>query len=122
MAPAGEPPTPDPVWVGDIPLRMLGASESARLGDAFRAVYGETYPVLWAYDADEVARRISAGLLISAIAETSDGELLCHSGLSFNAPDEVVGHAGQALTLPAARGRHIFTSVKQYLVDWATEL
>jgi hypothetical protein len=60
--------------------------------------------------------------LISAIAETADGELLCHSGLSFDAPDEVVGHAGQALTLPAARGRHIFTSVKQYLVDWATEL
>ena len=103
-------------------IRMLAPSESARLGDAVRAVYGETYPVLWTYDADEVARRISTGLLISAIAETADGELLCHSGLSFNAPDDVVGHAGQALTLPAARGRHVFTTVKRYLVDWATEL
>ena len=70
MAPAGEPRTPDPVWVGDIQIRMLAPAESARLGDAVRAVYAETYPVLWAYDADEVARRISAGLLISAIAET----------------------------------------------------
>jgi hypothetical protein len=103
-------------------IRMLAPSESARLGDAVRAVYGETYPVLWTYDADEVARRISAGLLISAIAETADGELLCHSGLLLNAPDDAVGHAGQALTLPAARGRHIFTTVKRYLVDWATEL
>ncbi len=118
MAPAGEPPTADPVWVGDIQIRMLAAAESARLGDAVRAVYGETYPVLWAYDADEVARRISAGLLISAIAETSDGELLCHSGLSLAAPEDVIGHAGQALTLPAARGRHIFTKVKRYLVEW----
>ena len=101
---------------------MLAPSESARLGDAVRAVYGETYPVLWTYDDDEVARRISAGLLISAIAETADGELLCHSGLLLNAPDDAVGHAGQALTLPAARGRHIFTTVKRYLVDWATEL
>lgn len=99
---------------------MLAAAESTRLGDAVRAVYGETYPVLWAYDADEVAKRISAGLLISAIAETSDGELLCHSGLSLAAPDDVVGHAGQALTLPAARGRHVFTAVKRYLVGWAT--
>jgi serine/threonine-protein kinase RsbW len=99
---------------------MLAAAESARLGDAVRAVYGETYPVRWAYDADEVARRISAGLLISAIAETSDGELLCHSGLSLAAPDDAVGHAGQALTLPAARGRHIFTAVKRYLVEWVT--
>lgn len=101
---------------------MLAPSESARLGDAVRAVYGETYPVIWTYDDDEVARRISAGLLISAIAETADGELLCHSGLLLNAPDDAVGHAGQALTLPAARGRHIFTTVKRYLVDWATEL
>jgi hypothetical protein len=103
-------------------IRMLAPSESARLGDAVRAVYGETYPVIWTYDDDEVARRISAGLLISAIAETADGELLCHSGLLLNAPDDAVGHAGQALTLPAARGRHIFTTVKRYLVDWATEL
>lgn len=120
MAPAGEPPIPDPVWVGDIRIRMLAAAESNRLGDAVRAVYGETYPVRWAYDADEVARRISAGLFISAIAETSDGDLMCHSGLSLAAPDDVVGHAGQALTLPAARGRHVFTAVKRYLVEWAT--
>jgi serine/threonine-protein kinase RsbW len=120
MPPADEPATPDPVWVGNVRLRMLAASESIRLGDAVRAVYGETYPVRWAYDADEVARRISAGLLISAIAETSDGELLCHSGLSLAAPEDIVGHAGQALTLPAARGRHIFTAVKRYLVKWVT--
>jgi hypothetical protein len=120
MAPAGENPTPDPVWVGDIQIRLLAAAESARLGDAVRAVYGETYPVLWAYDPDEVARRISAGLLISAIAETTDGELLCHSGLSLAGPEDVVGHAGQALTLPPARGRHIFTAVKRYLIEWAT--
>ncbi len=122
MPSPGEPPTPDAVWVDDMQIRMLAPTESARLGDAVRAVYGETYPVLWTYDADEVARRISAGLLISAIAETADGELLCHSGLSLTAPDDLVGHAGQALTLPAARGRHIFTSVKRYLVEWAATL
>ena len=122
VASVGQPPTPDPVWVDDLQIRMLGPSESTRLPEAVRAVYGETYPVQWTYDADDVARRISAGLLMSAIAETADGELLCHSGLLLNAPDDVVGHAGQALTLPAARGRHIFTRVKRYLVEWATTL
>jgi hypothetical protein len=120
VAPGGEPPTPDPIRVGDMCIRMLAAAEAARLGDAVRAVYGETYPVLWAYDAEEVARRITTGRLISAIAETADGELLCHSGLSLAAPDDIVGHAGQALTLPAARGRHVFTTVKRYLVEWVT--
>jgi serine/threonine-protein kinase RsbW len=99
---------------------MLAAAEAARLGEAVRAVYGETYPVLWAYDADEVARRISNGLLISAIAETNDGDLLCHSGLVLADSDDAVGHAGQALTLPAARGQHIFTNVKRYLVEWVS--
>jgi serine/threonine-protein kinase RsbW len=122
VASAGEPPTPDPVWVDDMQIRMLTPSESARLGEAVRAVYGETYPVQWTYDADEVARRIAAGLLISAIAETPDGELLCHSGLLLDSPDDLVGHAGQALTLPAARGRHIFTTVKRYLVEWTKTL
>jgi hypothetical protein len=101
-------------------IRMLAPSESARLGEAVRAVYGETYPVQWTYDADEVARRLAAGLLMSAIAETAGGELLCHSGLLLDEPADVIGHAGQALTLPAARGQHIFTTVKRYLVDWAT--
>jgi hypothetical protein len=110
------------MWVGDLQIRMLAPSEAGRLGEAVRAVYGETYPVQWTYDADEVARRIAAGLLISAIAETAGGELLCHSGLLLNAPADVVGHAGQALTLPAARGQHIFTTVKRYLVDWAAVL
>ncbi len=122
MVPAGAPLTPDPVTVGDICVRLLAAAESARLGDAVRAVYGDTYPVRWTYDADEVARRISTGVLISAIAETTSGEMLCHSGLSLGAPDDVVGHAGQALTLPAARGRHIFTTVKRYLLEWVTSL
>ena len=122
MASAGQIPSPEPVWVDDMQIRTLGPAESARLGEAVRAVYGETYPVQWTYDAEEVARLISAGLLISAIAETADGDLLCHSGLVLNEPDDLVGHAGQALTLPAARGRHIFTSVKRYLVDWAKTL
>src|ERR1700761_2074331 len=122
MADTGPVSTPDPMWVEGMRIRMLGPSEAARLGEAVRAVYGDTYPVLWTYDADDVARRIADGLLISAIAETEDGELLCHSGLLRNPPDDAIGHAGQALTLPAARGRHIFTSVKRYLVDWAREL
>jgi hypothetical protein len=110
------------LWVDGLRIRLLEPAESERLGGAVRAVYGETYPVRWTYDAEEVARRIAAGLLLSAIAETADGELLCHSGLVLNAPDDVVGHAGQALTLPAARGRHIFTTVKRYLVDHASAL
>src|SRR4029450_6990543 len=32
-----------------------------------------------------------------------------------------VGHSGQAVTMPAARGQHLFTRTKRFLMDWATE-
>jgi len=99
---------PEPV------IRLLGAHEAGRLVEAIRAVYGATYDVVWLYDESEVASRISRGVLLSAIAEM-DGELVCHSGLTLHSPADRVGHAGQAVTLPAARGHHLFTATKRFL-------
>jgi len=102
--------------LGTVHVRPLRASEAARLGDAIRNAYGDTYDAPWVYDAHEVARRISEGLFVSAIAETQDGRLLCHAGMSFRRPHDSVGHVGQAVTLPEARGHHLFVSVKRHLV------
>src|SRR4029077_1121888 len=46
---------------------------------------------------------------------------LCHEGMSLAAADDAVGHSGQAVTLPAARGQHLFTRTKRFLMDWARE-
>ncbi len=99
-------------------IRLLEAHEAGRLVEAIRAVYGSTYDVTWLYDPSEVASRISRGVLLSAIAEM-DGELVCHSGLTLHSPADRVGHAGQAVTLPAARGHHLFTATKRYLAHEA---
>ncbi len=55
------------------------------------------------------------------MAESEDGELLCHEGMSLAAAGDAVGHSGQAVTMPAARGQHLFTRTKRFLMDWATE-
>ncbi len=102
--------------LGRVHVRPLRASEAVRLGDAIRSAYGDTYDSPWVYDAHEVARRIAEGLLVSAIAETDDGTLLCHAAMSFRRPHDPVGHVGQAVTLPEARGHHLFVSVKRHLV------
>ncbi len=39
--------------------------------------------------------------------------------MSLAAADDAVGHSGQAVTLEAARGQHLFTRTKQVLMDWA---
>ncbi len=103
----------------DIVIRLLGADESNHVVEAITAAYGATYDVRWCYDATEIARRIAHGQLVSAAAFTADGDLLCHAALTRDGHDDQVVHAGQAVSLPAARGHHLFTRVKAHLAEWA---
>jgi GNAT superfamily N-acetyltransferase len=107
--------------VMDVTFRFLGPDEGTVLSTAIEAAYGQSYDVRWVYDPAEVGARIDAGTYVSCIAESPAGELLCHIGMSLAAAGDAVGHSGQAVTLPAARGQHLFTRTKQYLMDWARE-
>jgi GNAT superfamily N-acetyltransferase len=105
----------------DANFRLLEPDEGAVISEAIRAAYGDSYDVRWVYDAEEVSARLAAGTYVSCVAETPDGELLCHEGMSLAAAGDAVGHSGQAATMPAARGQHLFTRTKRFLMDWATE-
>ncbi len=103
----------------DVTFRFLGADEGGILTEAIEAAYGTTYDVRWVYDEAEVSARLADGRYVSCIAESADGELLCHMGMSLAAAGDAVGHSGQAVTLAAARGQHLFTRTKRFLMDWA---
>ena len=107
--------------VGNIGVlfRYLKPEEGSLLSEAIRAAYGESYDVRWVYDPEEVSRRLAAGTYVSCVAESEDGELLCHEGMSLAAAGDAVAHSGQAVTMPAARGQHLFTRTKRHLMDWA---
>jgi serine/threonine-protein kinase RsbW len=102
----------------DATFRFLGPDEGDVLSAAIAAAYGETYDVRWVYDADEVSSRLAAGTYVSCVAESAGGELLCHTGMSRTDPGDAVGHSGQAVTMAAARGQHLFTQTKKHLMDW----
>ncbi len=102
-------------------FRFLRPDEGGLLSDAIRVAYGDTYDLRWVYDAAEVSARLAAGTYVSCVAESADGELLCHEGMSLAGPGDAVGHSGQAVTMPAARGQHLFTRTKRHLMDWACE-
>jgi serine/threonine-protein kinase RsbW len=106
---------------GLVHFRPLRPDEGGRLCAAIRVAYGESYDVRWVYDEAEVEARLAAGTYVSWIAESAAGELLCHEGMGLAAPGDAVGHSGQAVTMPAARGQHLFTRTKQRLMDWAQE-
>ncbi len=105
--------------VMDVTFRFLGPDEGTVLTSAIEAAYGQTYDVRWVYDPAEVGTRIESGTYVSCIAESPAGGLLCHIGMSLGAAGDAVGHSGQAVTLPAARGHHLFTRTKRHLMDWA---
>jgi serine/threonine-protein kinase RsbW len=103
----------------NLTIRLLGPDEGRVVGQAITAAYGDSYDAAWVYDEAEVAARLADGRLVSCVAEDADGALLAHAGLTRTEADEHVAEAGQAVTLPAARGHHLFTRVKRHLADWA---
>lgn len=111
----------DDVGTSMVTFRYLQPDEGYVLSEAIQAAYGDTYDVRWVYDPAEVSARLAAGTYVSWVAESAAGELLCHEGMSLAAAGDAVGHSGQAVTLPAARGQHLFTRTKRHLMDWATE-
>ncbi len=106
---------------GEVSFRYLLPEEGHLVSEAIRIAYGDSYDVRWVYDPAEVSARIEAGTYVSFVAESAAGELLCHEGMSLAAAGDAVGHSGQAVTMPAARGQHIFTRTKRHLMDWARE-
>ena len=111
----------DGVGTNSVTFRYLQPGEGAVLTEAIRAAYGDSYDVRWVYDPEEVSARLEDGTYVSCVAETADGELLCHEGMSLAAAGDAVGHSGQAVTMPTARGQHLFTRTKRHLMDWARE-
>ena len=107
-------------WM-DVTFRFLGPEEGGVLTEAIEAAYGTTYDVRWVYDPVEVSARLAEGRYVSCVAETAAGELLCHEGMSLAAAGDAVAHSGQAVTLEAARGQHLFTRTKRVLMDWGQE-
>src|SRR6201996_5769667 len=105
----------------DVTFRFLAPDEGGILTAAIEAAYGTTYDVRWVYDPVEVAARLADGRYVSCVAETPKGDLLCHMGMSLASADDAVAHSGQAVTLEAARGQHLFTRTKKVLMDWGQE-
>src|ERR1700744_44676 len=105
----------------DVTFRFLAPDEGGVLTEAIEAAYGTTYDVRWVYDPAEVCARLADGRHVAFVGETATGELLCHEGMSLAAAGDAVAHSGQAVTLEAARGQHLFTRTKQVLMDWGKE-
>ena len=103
----------------EVNFRFLDPSEGPVLTAAIEAAYGQSYDVRWVYGPAEVEARLADGRYYACVAESAGGELLCHEGMAVVEAGDRVAHSGQAVTMPQARGQHIFTRTKRFLMDWA---
>jgi GNAT superfamily N-acetyltransferase len=104
-----------------IEIRFLLPDEAARLTEAIERSHGQSYDAAWAYDVDEVRRRLACGSMRSIVGVDPDGEVVGHLALDREEPTAPAGHAGQAVVDPRYRGHHLFTTLKRDLAAWCTE-
>jgi len=78
---------------GEVSFRYLLPEEGRLVSEAIRVAYGDSYDVRWVYDPAEVSARLAAGTYVSFVAESAEGELLCHEGMSLAAAGDAVGHS-----------------------------
>ena len=113
-APGVDPDTP-------IDIRFMRPEEATALAHCVFRSYGYSYDADWVYQPDVIAEKIIKGDLRSCIGVTADGEIVGHAGMTFIQPGSRVAESGQAVVDPRFRGHHIFTSLKRYMANWATQ-
>lgn len=103
-----------------VDIRFLRPDEAASLTAAIERSYGRSYDAAWAYDVDEVRRRLESGSMRSIVGVDPEGDVVGHLALERREPTAPAGHAGQAVVDPRYRGHHLFTTLKRELAAWCT--
>lgn len=109
-APAAPPDAP-------LSLRPMKPEDAEGLTRCVYRTYGYTYVHDALYHPAEVRRLLAAGLMVSCVAVSPEGEIVGHIALLREEPAAIVGEAAEAVVDPRYRGHHLFESLKTLLKD-----
>lgn len=87
------------------------------VGDLFRSVYGEDYPIKLAYSPSALIAAFEKGENIPAVARTSSGKVIGYEALYRSAPNPNLYEAGQGLVTADIRGKGILQRINDYLIN-----
>ncbi len=87
------------------------------IGDLFRAVYGEGYPIKLFYDTKALTEANAAGQYHSVVACTAAGKVVGVQHLFRSAPHPRLYETGAGLVLPEYRKLGIITRLMQYTLE-----
>ncbi|NLT23448.1 MAG: hypothetical protein GXX82_10400 [Syntrophorhabdus sp.] len=97
-----------------ITIDTFQPGDAAGVGDLFRKVYGEEYPVKLVYDAEGLVRAFEKHENIPAVARSSKGIVVGYVSIYRSAPVETVYEGGQGLVLVDYRKHGILRELIRY--------
>jgi anti-sigma regulatory factor (Ser/Thr protein kinase)/GNAT superfamily N-acetyltransferase len=83
--------------------------------------YGYTYANEFMYYPEQIEARLKSGIMNSAGAYNSSGDLIGHLGFIYSKPGSRVVESGEAVVDPRYRGRGIFQMMKNYLKEYVAQ-
>lgn len=90
-----------------VQIRRLTVDDALPLKACFERCYGTSYVAGYFYGPGELRERIASGRLRSVIAETTEGQIVGHMGLTVRHPEARTVDAGNTIVDPAFRGQRI---------------
>lgn len=119
---AGPPVDPAPIPADAELVSRMGTPEDAEgICRLTWRTYGGTYQHDEYYQPDRLAAMIADGLQASFVVACPDGEIIGHSAVLLEHPDDVVVEGGRAMVDPRFRGHHLMGAARDLRSGWLRE-
>jgi hypothetical protein len=100
-----------------ITIDTFQPDDAAGVGELFRNVYGDDYPVKLVYDPEGLVRAFEKHENIPAVARSSKGIIVGYVSIFRSAPVETIYEAGQGLVLVDYRKHGIARATNRYFSE-----
>lgn len=100
-----------------ISICRLDKETAGAVGELFRTVYGEGYPMAYVYNPQELWSENESGNTHSVLAVNAQNKAVGHLAIFRSAPNPKVYELGQLLVIPQYRGSGIGDQLTQYVTE-----
>jgi hypothetical protein len=114
MAPSEPAAPPAPVPLSDYPIDVPVKGDASAIALCFQEVYGHNYVHSEVFSPDRYWAKVESGAVIPVVARGDAGEVIGHLALEREV-GALVAERGEAVVLPAYRGRHLLERMTERL-------
>lgn len=100
----------------------VDASNAHYVGDVFRSIYGEDYPVKDVYQPDVLLKEIGAGRLMCSLVFNADGEAAGYASMFKTAPNPRIWEAGNMIVVPVHAKTDIAERIVRHYADYLRDV